>query len=102
MAELRAAVYVDDPNEVGKSVLFVPGDEVPDWAAALITNPNCWVDGELPTTKAAAEPAADDAPPRAGKGSGRSEWAAYAESVGVTVDEDATRDEIIAAVDAAE
>ena len=100
MAELRAAVYVDDPNEVGKSVLFVPGDEVPDWAAALITNPNCWVDGELPKGKDSGPAADGDAPPRAGKGSGRAEWAAYAESVGVQVDDDATRDEIIAAVDA--
>lgn len=101
MSELKYSVYVDDPNEVGKSVLFVPGDQVPDWAVPLITNPNCWVDGELPKAKD-TETAADGAPPRAGKGSGRSEWAAYAESVGVVVDEDATRDEIIAAVDAAE
>jgi hypothetical protein len=39
------------------------------------------------------------APPRAGKGSGRDEWVAYAESVGVEVTDDMTRDEIIAAVE---
>jgi hypothetical protein len=39
------------------------------------------------------------APPRAGKGSGREEWAAYAESVGVEVTDDMTRDEIIEATE---
>lgn len=38
-------------------------------------------------------------PPRAGKGSGRGEWAAYAASLGIEVDPAATRDDIIAAVD---
>lgn len=48
MAELRYAVYLDDPENVGEAVCFVPGDEVPEWAAKQITNPNCWVDGVLP------------------------------------------------------
>lgn len=42
---------------------------------------------------------AGDEPPRAGKGSGRAEWAAYAASLGIEVDPAATRDDIIAAVD---
>lgn len=41
----------------------------------------------------------DGEPPRAGKGSGRDAWAAYAAGLGVDVDDDATRDEIIEAVD---
>jgi hypothetical protein len=41
----------------------------------------------------------DQAPPRAGAGSGRDVWAAYAESQGVEVTDDMTRDEIIAAVE---
>jgi hypothetical protein len=41
----------------------------------------------------------DQAPPRAGPGSGRDAWAAYAESKGVDVSDDMTRDEIIAAVE---
>lgn len=45
------------------------------------------------------DPAVGNEPPRAGKGSGRSEWAAYATSLGIVVDPDATRDDIIAAVD---
>lgn len=48
MAELRYAVYLDNPEQPGESVRFLPGDEVPEWAQALITNPNCWVGGELP------------------------------------------------------
>jgi hypothetical protein len=43
----------------------------------------------------------DQAPPRAGAGSGRDVWAAYAESQGVEVTDDMTRDEIIAAVEEA-
>lgn len=98
MAELRYAVYLDDPEQPGESVRFLPGDEIPEWAQALITNPNCWVDGELPAAKSDdSEPVA---PPRAGKGSGRDEWAAYAASLGVEVDAEAGRDDIIAAIDA--
>jgi len=53
-----------------------------------------------PEAEAEPEPEPEDqAPPRAGKGSGRDEWAAYAESVGVEVTDDMTRDEIIAAVE---
>lgn len=48
---------------------------------------------------ATAEVAEVDEPPRAGKGSGRAEWAAYAASLGIVVDSAATRDDIIAAVD---
>lgn len=39
------------------------------------------------------------APPKAGVGSGRDEWAAHAEVIGVPVPEDATRKDIIAAVE---
>lgn len=40
-------------------------------------------------------------PPRGGEGSGRDEWAAYAASRGVDVDDAALRDDIIATLDAA-
>jgi hypothetical protein len=80
-----------DP-ETGNTVHFTPDDDVPDWAAEQIDNPDIWADGDAD---------GDDSgePPRAGKGSGRDAWAAYAESLGVEFDEDATRDDIIAAVD---
>lgn len=65
-----------------------------------------------PGTASGAADAAEDAaegpvageqvePPRAGRGSSRDAWAAYAATVGVTVGADDTRDDIIAAVDAA-
>lgn len=38
-------------------------------------------------------------PPRAGRGSGVDAWATYARSIGITVPDDATRDDIIALVD---
>lgn len=41
-------------------------------------------------------------PPKGGAGSGLDEWRAYADSVGVLVHEDMTRDEIIDAVESAE
>lgn len=40
-------------------------------------------------------------PPQSGPGSGKDVWAAYADSKGVEYDDDATRDEIIAACKAA-
>jgi hypothetical protein len=43
-----------------------------------------------------------DAPPKAGAGSSRDAWVAYAESKGVTVTDDMTRDDIVAAVEAAD
>ncbi len=48
-----------------------------------------------------AEDSDDDAPappPRHGHGSGREAWAEYAAALKIEVDEDATRDEIIAAL----
>lgn len=42
---LAATVAVIDP-ETGQTVSFVKGDEPPDWAAALITNPRAWPDPE--------------------------------------------------------
>lgn len=40
-----------------------------------------------------------DTPPKSGAGSGRDAWAAHAESLGVAVTDDMTRDEIIEAVE---
>lgn len=42
---------------------------------------------------------AGEEPPRAGRGSGVDVWRAHAESLGLLVEEDATRDDIIALVD---
>lgn len=63
--------------------------------ADQITNPKAWGEDE------AAEAASDGPPPKAGRGSGKEAWAAYAEAKDVEFDADASRDEIIAAVEAA-
>lgn len=90
MGLLKAYVHVG-------GVVYAPGDEVPAHHARLITNPKAW-DGEVPAPGDASSPVP---PPRAGKGSGRDEWAAYASALGVDVDVSASRDDIIAAVDTA-
>lgn len=99
----KLATYVHVADDKGEIHVYGPDTkELPAWAVKAITNPAAWADGDT-ATAAEPSPAAgeDEEPPRAGKGSGRAEWAAYAASVGVEVDDDATRDDIIAAVDAA-
>lgn len=110
MAELQSYVHVAD--EEGRHGVFGPGDEVPDWAAARVTNPKAWVDGVRP---AVAEPEPSDPgesgqsdadglvePPRSGKGSGLDAWRAYAEKLEWfdEIPADATREDIIASIDA--
>jgi hypothetical protein len=80
------------------------------WRERVIGGAAELVEGKLPS--AAKAPVADEldiddepdedteaAPPRGGPGSDRAAWAAYAESQGVDVDDDMTRDDIVAAVD---
>lgn len=84
--------YVHTADADGVAHVFAPGDDVPDWARRKITNPDVWVDD---SPDADAEDGALQEPPRAGRGSGRDEWAAFAQSHGVTVDDDDSRDDII-------
>jgi hypothetical protein len=75
MPRLRTTVHVVDQE--GRTRAFGPGEEVPDWAAEQITNPDVW-EGELPAhldengepqprVAVRAEPAAQlQEPPRAG------------------------------------
>lgn len=60
-------------------------------------------DGSASAEEPAPESGDDipEAPPRAGRGASKDAWAKYAEARGVTVPADASRDDIIAAVDAA-
>lgn len=88
----RLARNVGMRAPTGEVRVFLAGEEVPGWAADRI-DPS-FFEGDAD--------AAVEAPPRAGKGSGRDEWAAYAASLGVDVDDDAGRDDIIAAVEAAQ
>lgn len=101
MARLTGFVHVD-------GAVYGPDDEVPAEVAARITNPRAWEGGVLPLTDDAG-PAATSAadgdtptePPRSGAGSGRDAWVAYAAARGLEVADDASRDQIITAVDKA-
>lgn len=84
------AVYVSD--EDGAVHRFLPGDEVPAWAAKLM-GPHCF--------EGAEEGEAAGPPPRAGKGSGEAAWRAYAEDQGVDVSTAEGRDEVIEALERA-
>jgi len=101
-ARLAAYVYVTNP-ETRVVEGIGPDDEVPDWAARLITNPEAW-DGDAPDLDDEPEPTEDadpEPPPRGGRGSSAEAWRAYAAAVGVEVAPDAERDDVIDAVAAA-
>lgn len=93
MAKLNTYVHVRD--EAGENHVFGPDDTVPGWARQAITNPNVWEGADE------SSETSSDEPPRSGKGSGVEAWLAYAESKGIDMPEDASRDDVIAAVDAA-
>jgi hypothetical protein len=101
MAKLSSYVHV--PVD-GDWVVYGPDDEVPAEHAALITNPKAWEDGELPSAKATKSSADESTegtggePPRSGKGSGRDAWTEFAESREVHVEDEDSRDDIIAAL----
>jgi hypothetical protein len=125
MAGLKGYVHVRD--ERGENHVFGPADDVPDWAAKLITNAKAWEDEPATSDPATAEksapkdkkapkagksaakapsepkaegaPAASGEPPRVGAGSGTDAWSGYAASLKLTVPEDAKRADIIQLVD---
>lgn len=79
---------------------FAPGDEPPAEVANLITNPQAWeADNDQPQDGAGA--GIGNPPPTAGAGSGKAAWRDYADANGVTVDDDASRDDVIEACRAA-
>lgn len=108
-------------NPMGSAHVFPAGSEPPDWAQAAITNPKAWGEhGSTPaeeqytdeiakistqvsggTAKAAqtgdGEP---PTPPKGGKRATRSEWLQYATDSGVQVDNDASKEDIVAACEA--
>lgn len=123
MARLAKAVSVRGRKG---DVLFLPGQDVPEWAQKLITNPHVWASDEQDEQDS---PEADDVepdevddtddqyddveeddsestvappvPPKSGTGSGRDAWAAYASAYSVDVTDDMSRDDIFAALDEA-
>lgn len=99
MPRLAITVHVQDP-ETGRHVVLHKGAEVPDRLVSRISNPHVWADAE--EAAEAAERAAEQEsaesgePPRSGKGSGRDAWVAFAADHGVHVDDEDSRDDIIA------
>jgi len=94
--------YAVHLHKDGELHSFLPGDEVPEWAAKLITNPNAWKPSESPEPSDDSEVPADpvDArPAKAGPGASRQVWDDYATSKGVEVDPGWKREDIIAAVE---
>ncbi|MFB8122128.1 hypothetical protein ACFVG1_13150 [Streptomyces bacillaris] len=58
MATLRKAVFVKDPDRHAM-VLLRPGEEPEPRLAALITNPDAWEDGKVPTAAATGDDRGD-------------------------------------------
>jgi hypothetical protein len=69
MAKLVKAVHVKDPDR-NRIVLLLPGEEPEPRLAALVTNPDAWEDGQVPS---AATGSSDDRGDNAGDGEGASE-----------------------------
>ncbi|MGI5144798.1 hypothetical protein ACQEVC_45525 [Plantactinospora sp. CA-294935] len=111
--KLNAFVTVhrrDDKGELtGESVTVGPNDDLSrpelSWVESAITNPDVWADAAKPTPAGESvgpqAPAGDGPPPKGGAGSGAPEWRAYAARKGVEVPDDASRDDVIAALSAA-
>jgi hypothetical protein len=102
MAKLTTTVHVHDDD--GRTTVLGPGDTVPDWAVEKITNPDVWDEpptGEPDRKEDGGTSRNDGPPPMSGAGSGREAWAAYAAAHDVAVPDDAKRDDIVAAVQAA-
>jgi hypothetical protein len=68
--------------------------DVPAWAMDRISNPLVW---DAPVVEVAPVVA----PPKSGAGSGAAAWVDYARAMGLDVTEDAKRDDVIAACEAA-
>ena len=90
----------------GSHTVFTPDDEVPQWAAKLITNPKAWAseDEVEDNSTDSSEPAPEGdeqptPPPKAGPGASVKAWTAYARSAGVDVPDGMARAEIVEALE---
>jgi hypothetical protein len=89
---LIAYVHVD-------GVAYGPDSKVPAGVAKKIGD-HAWADADEPAVD--EQSAGDEAPPRSGRGSGVEAWRAFAEQHELDVAPDASREDIIAAAEAAE
>ncbi|MEV7267067.1 hypothetical protein AB0N38_26245 [Micromonospora aurantiaca] len=124
MSGPKLATYVHVADEHDQMHVFGPDDTVPAWAAKKITNPGAWVGGKVPSAvedpqaeaarlrarlaelEAGAagggdEPSQDGPPPKGGPGSGAPAWREYAASKQVEVAENASREDVWEALEAA-
>lgn len=90
MAQVTDRTMVVHP-ETGAFVHLDKGDDVPSWASDLVGD-----------HLLAGSEGDSGIPPKGGPGSGVEAWARYASAKGVKVDDDAKREDIIAALDAAD
>lgn len=94
----RLIGYVPIHNSDGTTSWFGPGDDVPDWAAAQIGDHAFEAEDVADVPQVAEVPV----PPHSGKGSGVAAWATYAAAHGIEFDDDASKEDIIAALVAAD
>jgi hypothetical protein len=102
----RLAENIVKRNPSTGQVEAFPADTVPPgWVHDVISpDSHVWEQDTDPETTSESDTgggSTPEPPPRAGKGSGRDAWAAYAVSLGFEVDDDHGRDQIIAAIEAA-
>jgi hypothetical protein len=104
--KLAYTVHVED-EEHGRRVLLA-GTVPPSWAAKMI-GPHAYVADDQPGDDQDEDEDGDQGgagtggevkrPGKSGPGSGRDEWAAYAQSRGLQVGDQMSRNDIMAAVD---
>lgn len=93
---LQYTVHLEDDQ--GCAHVFGPGDVVPVWARAKITNPLAWdAAGADPADSGAVPAAVGGPPPQTGPGASRQLWVTYAHTNNVVVQDGWKRDDIIAA-----
>jgi hypothetical protein len=88
MAARESSIWVTGKD--GEPFCITPDADIPNWAV-----------DQLDSRHFENASGADGPPPKSGKGSGVQAWAEYAATNRVEVAEDATRDDVIAALDAA-
>jgi hypothetical protein len=99
----KLAVNVLVVGEDGSPHALYAGETVPDWAAEQVGE-HCFDadrDDEDVAPELESEEGSSGIPPKSGRGSGAKAWASYAQANGLDVDEDASKDDIIAALEAA-
>lgn len=93
--KLAVTTIIPAPAGSGEPYLMYGPDsaEIPEEHARMI-GAHAWEDGVHPYGDA-SERGEGEAPPRAGSGSGRDQWAAFCEENGVEVSDEDKRDDLI-------